>query len=213
MTARPLWRILLRDTGGAGAAEFALLLPLSILFLVGLLDTGRLFYGINLGEKATQIGARWAVVTDPLAPELASESYVGFTTSGGTILTQGDRIPADALGVIECTEDGCICTPTPCPGGMGATRVAYADPAAFNALLSRMQQIMPQIEAANLIVEYRGSGLGYAGDPNGMDIAPLVTVRLEGIDFAPFILLGLDMTLPDFAYTLTMEDGAGTSSN
>ena len=34
------------------------------------------------------------------------------------------------------------------------------------------------IEASNLIVEYRGSGLGYAGNPNGMDISPLVTVRL-----------------------------------
>ena len=74
MSAAAFLRRFGRDRRGAGAAEFALVLPLSILFLVGLLDTGRLFYDINRGEKATQIGARWAVVTDPLAPELAATS-------------------------------------------------------------------------------------------------------------------------------------------
>ena len=213
MSAAAFLRRFGRDRRGAGAAEFALVLPLSILFLVGLLDTGRLFYDINRGEKATQIGARWAVVTDPLAPELASTSYVGFVTPGGVTVNQGDRIPADALGLVECTQDGCKCDPAPCPTGLTDTRAAYADPAAFNNLLARMQEIMPQIEAADLIVEYRGSGLGYAGDPNSMDISPLVTVRIDGLDFSPFILLGLDIDLPDFSYTLTMEDGDGTSSN
>ena len=93
------------------------------------------------------------------------------------------------------------------PGGL--TRNATP----FNNLLARMQQIMPQIEASNLIVEYRGSGLGYAGDPNNMDISPLVTVRIAGLSFSPFILFGGDVDLPDFSYTLTMEDGAGTGSN
>ena len=113
MSAAAFLRRFGRDRRGAGAAEFALVLPLSILFLVGLLDTGRLFYDINRGEKATQIGARWAVVTDPLAPELASTSYVGFVTPGGVTVNQGDRIPADALGLVECTQDGCKCDAAP----------------------------------------------------------------------------------------------------
>jgi len=206
MSARAFLRRFGRDVGGAGAAEFALLLPLSAMFLVGLIDAGRLFYDLNRGEKATQIGARWAVVTDPIAPELTSTSYVGQVV-GGVTLTQGDRIPAAALGLITCTSTSCTCTTNPCPGSL--TRNAVP----FDNLLLRMQEILPRIGAANLIVEYRGSGLGYAGDPNGRDISPLVTVRIAGLTYSPFILFGGDVDLPDFSYALTMEDAAGTGSN
>ena len=206
MSALSFLRRFGRDFRGASAAEFALVLPLSTLFLVGLLDTGRLFYDINRGEKATQIGARWAVVTDPVAPELATTTYVGEVV-GGVTLTQGDRIPAGALGLITCTSSSCACTTSPCPTGL--TR----DSTSFDALLARMQEIMPQIGASNLIVEYRGSGLGYAGDPNNMAISPLVTVRITGLTFSPFVFVGGNVSLPDFAYTLTMEDGDGTDSN
>jgi Flp pilus assembly pilin Flp len=206
MTLPALLRRFARDIRGAGAAEFALLLPLSVLFLVGLLDAGRLFYDINRGEKATQIGARWAVVTNPISPQLTSTNYVGQVV-GGVTLSQGDRIPAGALGLLTCNAASCTCTTAPCPSNL--TRNAVP----FDALLARMQQIMPQIGAANLIVEYRGSGLGYAGDPNGMDISPLVTVRIAGLTYSPLLLFGGDVALPDFSYTLTMEDGTGASSN
>jgi len=181
-----------------GAAEFALILPLFILLFVGLIDAGLFFYEVNRGEKATQIGARMAVVTNPVAPGLSTMNYVGEMV-GGVALTQGDRIPASALGTITCTDTSC--------SSFGH------DSAAFTNLLNRMQQIMPRIQASNLIVEYRGSGLGYAGNPNGMDISPLVTVRLTGLTFAPTVLFGARLNLPDFAYTLTMEDGQGTESN
>lgn len=195
----------LADARGS-AAEFTLLLPLSMLFFLGIIDAGRYAYTFNRGEKATQIGARWSVVTNPVATELANETYVG-TTVGGVTLTQGDRIPAGALGLITCDDTSCVCTTGPCP----TTLTPGAAP--FSALLGRMQQIMPEIEASNLIIEYRGSGLGYAGDPNGMDLVPLVTIRLVDMDFSPIFLFGGTVGLPDFSYTLTMEDGAGTGSN
>ncbi|AZI38139.1 pilus assembly protein [Caenibius tardaugens NBRC 16725] len=193
-----LWR----NQSGASAAEFAMLLPVALLFLIGLLDAGRFFYTINQGEKATQIGARWAVVTDPVAPALATTSYVGATV-GGVTLTQGDRIPAEALGRLTCTQTICECNPGPCP-----TTGTPPGPS-FATVVARMQDIMPQIGADNVVVEYRGSGLGYAGDPDNMDIAPLVTVRAAELTFSPYILLGFTMNLPDFSYTLTMEDGKG----
>jgi hypothetical protein len=206
MTAGAFLRLFVRDGRGATAAEFALVLPLALLFFFGIIDAGRLFFNLDRGEKATQIGARWAVVTDPVTPELATTSYVGTTVDGVT-LTQGDRIPADALGLITCTQTSCVCTTNPCPSGM--TRNGTP----FNILLARIRQIMPDVTASNLIVEYRGSGLGYAGDPNGMEISPLVTVRIAGLTFSPLILFGLNVTLPDFSYTLSMEDGQGTESN
>lgn len=193
-----------RDGRGASAAEFALILPIFLLFFIGLIDAGRFLYEVNRGEKATQIGARMAVVTDPVAQSLATASYVG-TSVGGATLTQGDRIPAGALGSLVCNETSCVGT-SPHPG---TTRNATA----FTNLLARMQQIMPAVQSDNLMVEYRGSGLGFAGNPDGMDISPLVTVRLTGLNFSPILLFGGNINLPDFSYTLTMEDGAGAGSN
>ena len=90
-----------------------------------------------------------------------------------------------------------------------------ANNAAFTALIDRMADIKPDIGAANVIVEYRNSGLGFAGDPNGPDVAPIISVRLRDLDFVPLTLMLFSGTidLPDFSYSLTMEDGAGSWSN
>ena len=54
-------RRLLRDRTGSGAAEFSLVLPLLILLLLGMIDTGRYMWEYNRAEKATQMGARFSV--------------------------------------------------------------------------------------------------------------------------------------------------------
>ena len=87
-------RRFLRDTRAASAAEFALVLPLMLLFLFGIIDVGRFAWEINQAEKATQTGARWAVVTDMIPSGLASYS---FATSGG--IEQGTVVqPANFPG-------------------------------------------------------------------------------------------------------------------
>lgn len=188
------------ERGSAG--EFALILPIIILFLIGIIDAGRYAYHFNRGEKATQMGARTAVVTNPLVSELATYNFVSST------LGQGDRIPESALGRITCTSSACSCTTSPCLAG-----TLTHDTAAFAVVATRIKQIWPEVQDADIRVEYSGSGLGYAGNPSGMDIAPFVTVRLVNRTFTSFILLGGSVGFPDFRYTLTMEDGAGTQSN
>ncbi|QKG71128.1 TadE/TadG family type IV pilus assembly protein [Erythrobacter mangrovi] len=206
MTARSFLRRFLADQTGA-VAEFALLLPLIMLFMLGLIDAGRYAYDFNRGEKATQIGARVAVVTDPLVQQLTTYTFSGVTV-GGVQLGQGDRIPQGALGTITCTSTGCTCTVAPCLGG-----TLTLDTAAFAVMANRIKQIWPKVEDADITVEYTGSGLGYAGNPSGMDIAPFVTVRLANMDFTSIFLFGTTVGLPDFHYTLTMEDGAGVNYN
>lgn len=85
----------------------------------------------------------------------------------------------------------------------------------FNRLWARINSIKKDAGPGNIVVEYRGSGLGYAGDPNGMEISPLVTVRLQNLNFRPLMtaMFARSMVLPEFSYTLTMEDANGTSSN
>jgi hypothetical protein len=198
-------RRLLTDRAASSAAEFALVLPLMILLLFGVIDAGRFLWEINRAEKATAAGARVAVVTDALPGGLQSASYVGV---GG--LTQGDLIPASAFGQVRCTSTACTCVTTPCPtlGTFDANDVFG------RVILPRMKAMKRDIAPANVLIEYSGSGLGYAGDPNGMEIAPLVTVSLTGLRFDPLILFGFaDFDLPDFRTTLTAEDSAGEQSN
>ena len=202
---------LLRDRSGASAAEFALVLPLLILLIFGLIDAGRLGFEYNQAAKATQIGARYLAVTNILAPGLAG-SYLGVDPDGGgplPPLTQGDRIPASALGAVQCTSTSCTCQTSPCPANLGTFNSTN-----FTAMVARMRGMRASIENADVLVTYTGSGLGYAGDPNGMDLSPLVTVSLRNVEFRPLFLFGLvPFNLPDFRTTLPVEDSSGTESN
>lgn len=194
----------LRDERGATAAEFVLVVPLLALFIFGVIDAAMFGWQINVAEKAAQAGVRMAVVTDPVASALTTEQY-NSTTYG---LSQGDIIPASALGLLRCNSTKCTCVTTPCPA------VTYSS-AAFNTILARMKVYDSAVQASNLIVEYRGSGLGYAGDPSGIQIAPITTVRLTGMTYTPLTLFIFKtaVSLPDFASSLTMEDGSGSKSN
>ena len=203
-------RRFLRDTRAASAAEFALVLPLMLLFLFGIIDVGRFAWEINQAEKATQTGARWAVVTDLIPSGLASYS---FATSGG--IEQGTVVqPANFPGV-SCTSNGTTTTCVCAAGGSCSFPLTASNPA-FQRLVGRMDDIKGGITSANVVVDYSWSGLGFSGDPNGSDVAPITTVRLQNVTFTPIttqIFGAPTLTLPSFAYSLTMEDGSGLASN
>lgn len=196
---------LLRDCRAASAAEFALVLPLLLLLIFGIIDGGRYLWEINRAEKATQMGARMAVVTVPVASGLVSQDYLGV---GG--LTQGDIIPASALSPITCTRTSCACSGS-CP-----TNATTANTTAFDAIVLRMKAMKQDVGNSNVTVTYQGSGLGYAGNPHGMDISPIVTVQLAGLQFTPIttLLFGQpSFNLPSIRTSLTAEDSVGAQSN
>jgi len=206
-------RRLLRDRSGASAAEFGMVLPLLIVLLLGIIDAGRFIWEYNRAEKATQAGARVAVVTQIIPQGVADFKYVGQTV-GGVAYLQGDPLAASALGKITCQRTsgslGCTCDSANgyCPS-LGTTNTA-----GFNAIVGRMQAMYPRVTADRVVVEYRGSGVGYAGDPGGMDISPLVTVKLRNMPFNPLFLFGLvSFNLPEFDTSLTAEDSSGSYSN
>jgi len=195
---------LVRDQRGAGAAEFALVLPLLLLFLLGILDAGRFMWDYNQAEKATQMGARYAVVT-----EMVPSGLETFSFSISDNILAGNSVPAANFTSAVCNTSSCTCT-----GGGVCGSIGY-DAAAFDAIVARMRLMYPPITDSNVIVEYRNIGLGYAGDPNGPDVAPLVTVRLTGLNFQPLstMIFGTGVTMPDFRAALTLEDGSGTVAN
>jgi Flp pilus assembly protein TadG len=199
-------RLIFSDRRGASAAEFALVLPLFLLFLLGIIDAGRFMWEYNKAEKATQMGTRFAVVTEMVPSGLETHS---FAMDEAVPVLAGNAVPTSYFGSATCNTTSCTCT-----GGTVCGSIGY-DAAAFDAIVARMAAFYPPITDQNVTIEYRHVGLGYAGDPNGPDVAPLVTVRLTGLQFQPIttMLFGQALTMPDFAAALTLEDGSGTVSN
>lgn len=196
----PILRLGKCNSGGSGV-EFTILLPLVLFMLLGFIDACRFLWTVNRAEKATHMGVRYAVTTDMVASGLAN--YV-FTQDG---IAQGDPVPTGTFEGVSCDSTTCTNKGVGPPPGYSAT--------AFNNLVARMQAFMPEIQPANVIVEYDNSGIGYAGDPNAPDVAALVTVRLTGLNFQPLTIyaFGGSIPMPSFGSALTMEDGSGTVAN
>jgi hypothetical protein len=196
----------LRDRSGATAAEFALVLPIALLFFFGILDVGRYVWSMNELEKAVQMGTRYAVATDVVAEGLRGKDYVG-TVCGSTVSQPGDPICEEALGTISCTSTGCTCAQSPCPTDL------TADATPFGKIADRMRVVAPFVANENVTVSYSGSGVGYAGDPTtadgGVAIAPIVTVSVKSLTLRLMLLLGGRVALPGFSYSQTLEDGDG----
>ena len=184
------------------AAEFALVVPILLLFIFGIMDVGFYAWAINQGEKATQFGARYAVVTNMVPADLAGYS---FASSGG--ISQGTIVPASSFPGVTCTSTACTCKGS-CAFGL------THDAAAFRGIADRMRKVKADIADENIRIDYDWSGLGFAGDPNGPDVAPIVTVQLINMEHRPLFswVIGT-VDLPEFAYSLTAEDSDGNVSH
>lgn len=186
---------ILRNRDGASAAEFAMVLPLLILFLFGIIDVGRYMWTLNTLEKAAQMGVRYAVVSDPVA-DVVKVDFVGDYSIPG-----GDPVPSSVFTSAVCT-DAADCTVTGTASGDDGR-----DATAFTNIVAWMDKFAPIIADSNVEVRYDNVGLGFSGDPTGPDVSPLTTIVLTGLTFQPLILFGGSITLPDVTASLTLEDG------
>lgn len=184
----------LRDQDGAFAAEFAIILMVLIILTFAVLDMGYALWQWNNAEKATQLGARLAAVSTPIAPGLATYDCGTDSTTAGQPCSQG----GNNFGTVTCTA-------TACSGGFGFSQ-EEAD-----RLLARMRQIFPQMQAENLMVEYEDLVLAFDG--RGSPVGS-VTVRIVDMTFDFLMLdalIGADTILmPEFTTTLTTEDLSST---
>lgn len=185
------------DARGSTTVEFALVAVLFFTLVLGIVDFARAMGAWNAAAKATQAGVRFTAATNPIA--LDFKEFSGLLLG----LRTGSRIPLGTPGTvaIACDDGGCGGD----PGRMDAL--------AFAALVARMRRIDGRITAANVVVEYRHIGHGFVGNPLGPDVTPAVTVRLRALAFQ-FVTPGLagfvSLPMPDFAATLTGEDGTST---
>jgi hypothetical protein len=202
-------RAFLADPSAATAAEFALILPVALLFLLGIIDVGRYFWSINRLEKAVQVGTRYAVATRIVSNDLNTmDTFVGASP--------GQTIGKDALGRITCSSAGCSCTESVLGAGTCPDDLGDVDDVAFTNIVGRMRVIAPQIGGNDVRISYSGSGIGYAGDPRTDDddnplsqVSPVVTVQVLNQRMRAISLLGIGLRLPSFQYSQTLEDGEG----
>lgn len=192
------------DTSGAVAAEFAMIVPVFVILFLAIIDTGMWMWAHNRAEKAAQAAVRHAAVIDFVPTDLATTNFASAYN-----IPSGNLIPIGTIAPINCGG----------PLGSGCSAFGW-DGTAYNAILARARQQFPELTAANLRVRYEHVGLGYAGDPNGADVSPMVTVEIVDDDpdnrlFNPIILSLIrpqGFSLTGVQASMTMEDGEGSIS-
>lgn len=197
-------RTLLRDTRATTAAEFALIVPAFLMLFLGIIDIAMWMWAHNRAEKATQAAVRHAAVIDYVPAGLVTTNFAAAYN-----IPSGNNIPVGTIAPITCGG----------PGGATCSSFGW-DGAAYAAILARAQQQFPNLTAANLRLRYEHVGLGYAGDPNGADVSPVVTVEIvdNGPDNRLFQPIFLSLFMPNgfnltgIASSMTMEDGEGDIS-
>lgn len=197
-------RRLLADARAAAAAEFALVAPVFLMFFLGIIDVGMWMWTHNRAEKATQAAVRHAAVINYVPADLATTNFASAYN-----IPSGDNVPVGTIPTIYCG------------GTAGATCTSFGwDATAYDAILAVAQQQMPELTAANLSLRYEHVGLGYAGNPVGSDVSPVVTVAIvdnaadnrlfQPVFLSLFLPNGFDLT--GISSSMTMEDGAGDIS-
>jgi hypothetical protein len=196
------WRRLIRSERGNASVGFVVIAPAFLLLFFLVIEVAGAFFWWKTAEKATQLGARVAIVRDPVA---AGVPAINPRRAGGVFgLACGhssDPCNFDAQDLWVCEGGGDSCNPD-----------------AFQLVVAEMRRVFGGgFQDQNVRITYRYVELGFAGGP----FVPAVTVTLSGVPFGLFlgILSGLAgdraalATLPDISTTLTGEDlttaGAG----
>ncbi|NRG18521.1 pilus assembly protein [Rhizobiales bacterium] len=197
---------------GAAFVEMAIVITLLLIVTLGFVDFGYALYQWNQASKAVQVGARLAVVSDPVASNMGTvvaginagiipgepSAAYSFVCDGGTSSCTNATYSAAAMTRIVAGGDG-ACGPR-----------APGDPRPLG-----MCDVYSAIQPQNVRVSYTYSGLGYAGRPNGP--VPTVQVSLQNLTFDFFFLGGLlgfgQINLPPMTGTATGEDLSSTFTN
>ena len=174
----------LRREDGAALVEAALILPILLLLVFGLMEVSLYFWNANLAGKAVQLGVRRAIVSDPVAvgPGLdpsQSEGYWNDLPPGLRCFpTARDATPCPTFSVQCDLNLGCHCEGGNCSFTLAVPRLA--------PIVQAMQAVLPSLRPENVRIGYATNGLGYVGRP--MPVPVDVTVSLVGLGYRPILL-------------------------
>ena len=153
-----------RDAEGTVLVEMAIVLPIFLLLLLGLIDFGRMGGEFVMASKAMQRAVRIAAVRPTVCPALPTVnlrgSGAGATTHYGTSCAAGTNFCVNP-GVVTCT--------------------ASASNATAAEIWTAIAPLMPShATVSNLKLSYSfDANLGFLGGP----YVPVVTVEIQNLNF------------------------------
>jgi Flp pilus assembly protein TadG len=202
-----------RDEDGAVLVEYTVVFPLFILLVFGLVDVTSMFAQFAAANKAAYMGARAAIVSDPIAQNINDEATL-YTISSQL----NDQCFNSTTGVAssECPDNtvAYVCTSTGCtPNTYGFNSSAFTN-ANGTGIYDKMKRIYPSLQPGDVTVTYQFNGNGYYGMPGGLPVNVTVNIANKIYTFyfmGPILQFfgGPDwgsVTVPTFASTLTSED-------
>jgi Flp pilus assembly protein TadG len=116
-----------RRRAGQGLVEFALLLPVLLLIVMGLVDFGRAIYAFNSVSNAAREGARTAIVDQRTRTSTGAYLAAEEAANQATALGLNPTNPAQVLVTFPDPDNNC---PTVAVGCLVSVRVQYQ----FNAI-------------------------------------------------------------------------------
>ena len=197
-----------RDRDGAVMVEFTIVMFVLLVVTLGLVDFSMALYQWNNASKATELGARLAAVSGPVASNVTNSATFP---------------PANAFSVVcngssaSCTNGGTFSAAALQTIVFGRGKTACSAVAADQ--LPAMCNVYSGLTTSNVKVTYQQSayataGLGYNGRTNGP--VPTITVETTGLTFSFFFLNGLlgltPITMPPMRTTITGEDLSSSGS-
>ncbi len=118
-----------RGVRGSVAIEFAFILPLLLIFTIGVIEFGLILFDFHRASEATRRALRLALINPPLTTlSTISNASITCTKSGGNV----------------------SCTAGTVQGTAGAS---------FDSMVQAMQGVLPTIQDLNVEVTYADSGL------------------------------------------------------
>ena len=204
-----LLRNVVRCEAGSSLVEFTLVFPMVLMVLLGTIDMTYMLFEWNQASKATYIGARKAIVSQPAAPALLADPVYDPAWMGDPCFDGA----GNPFSPPRCPSFDITCTSATC------------DNAAFDAIVTAMGQQFPRLikdwpqNRDKVVVRYQTNGLGFVGRPGGPIVN--VTVSLQCLSHQIYFLgawagwlfpqpsgcqPARSMVIPTFASTLTGED-------
>ena len=206
-----------RDMAGSVLVEYTVVFPLFMLVTLGTVDVTYMLYEWALANKAAYVGARAAVVSNPVAQNITEDSLL-YSQSQLTQMGQycfdfatgtgNGNCPAPSVKV-DCTSSACT------PNTFGFDSSAFTN-ANGTGIFDRMKVIFPRLQPENVTISYQLNGSGYVGRPGGLPMN--VTVSVQNVTHQFYFLAAImrffggtfasTPAIPAFATTLTSEDMA-----
>lgn len=180
----------IKNEDGAATVEFVAVSFALLILVFFVVELTLLFFFSLSAQKAAQVGARLAIVSNPAA---VGVPVTNTRTAGGVfgVSCSDASSPCINFGTLTCSGGDASC-----------------DVAAFNRILTGIQRFLGDAQAEDITISYTYVGLGFAGGPS----TPSITVTIANVDYTTGIIGAIVGTggafsaLPAVSATLTGED-------